>query len=55
MDTSEEEGKEKGIVIGIEIGIPQGETIKARKIAKELKDESEPIERIIKYTKLTIE
>ena len=71
MDTSEEKGKEKGIVIGIEIGkkqgieqgieqgleqgIPQGEIIKAWKIAKEMKDEGEPIERIIKYTKLSIE
>ena len=35
--------------------ISQGEIIKARKIAKEMKDEGEPIERIIKYTKLSIE
>jgi len=63
MDTSKdegrEEGREEGIEIGkeqgIEIGIPQGEIIKARKIAKEMKDEGEPIERIIKYTKLSIE
>ncbi len=51
MDTSKDEGREEGI----EIGIPQGEIVKARKIAKEMKDACEPIEKIVKYTKLSIE
>ena len=46
---------DEGIEQGIEKGIPQGELIKARKIAKEMKDASEPIEKIVKYTKLSIE
>jgi predicted transposase/invertase (TIGR01784 family) len=59
MDTSEEKGIEKGIEIGkeqgIEIGIPQGELIKARKIAKTMKDNGEPIAKIVEYTGLSIE
>ena len=59
VDTSIEEGREKGREEGIEIGIvkgiPQGELIKARKIAKEMKDEDETIERITKYTNLSKE
>ena len=50
-----DEGIELGIEKGIEKGIPQGEIIKARKIAKEMKDAREPIEKIVKYTKLSIE
>ena len=59
MDTSIEEGIEigieQGMEKGIEKGIPQGELIKARKIAKEMKDEGETIEKITKYTKLSKE
>ncbi len=59
MDTSKEEGREigreEGREIGREKGIPQGELIKAQKIAKEMKDEGETIERITKYTKLSKE
>ena len=51
MDTSKEEGREEGI----EIGIPQGELIKALKIAKKMKEKGEPIDKIIEYTGLSIE
>ena len=47
MDTSKEEGREEGIEIG-EMG-------KARKIAKTMKDNGEPIVKIAEYTGLSNE
>ncbi|MEI6143430.1 MAG: Rpn family recombination-promoting nuclease/putative transposase [Mariniphaga sp.] len=55
MDTSKAEGREQGMEEGIEIGIPKGEINKARKIAKTMKDNGEPIVKIAEYTGLSNE
>ena len=55
IDEGMEMGIEKGIELGIEKGIPQGEIIKARKMAKKMKDKGEPIDKIVEYTGLSIE
>ena len=51
INTAKEEGQEKGEKIGIE----KGEKIGMKKVAKQMKLENEPIEKIIKFTGLTKE
>ncbi|MEI6142163.1 MAG: hypothetical protein WCP85_23010 [Mariniphaga sp.] len=46
---------DKRIGKGNGLGITKGEIIKARKIAKTMKDNGEPIDKIVEYTGLTIE
>ena len=50
-----EQGIEQGIEIGLEKGKEQGKDEKARQMAKIMKDNNEPVEKIIAYTGLTAE
>ncbi|TKC60376.1 hypothetical protein FBD94_15845 [Pedobacter hiemivivus] len=47
-------GKKEGLEKGIQKGIEKGEHKKALEMAKEMLVEKEPLERIAKYTKLSI-
>ena len=55
MEMGMEKGMEMGMEKGIEKGIPQGEIIKARKIAKEMKARGFVIDVIAELTNLSIE
>jgi len=67
-EMAREEGKEEGIEIGLDIGLEKGLKVgdqkaiimkeegkaeKAREMAKKMKSEGEPLEKIINYTGLT--
>jgi predicted transposase YdaD len=53
-DTSFEEGEKSGIEKGEKIGIEKGELAKAVKVAKEMLLDNEPIDKIVRYTQLSI-
>jgi predicted transposase/invertase (TIGR01784 family) len=54
-EEAEERGMEKGFEIGFAKGIKIGALQAAMDIAKELKKERFPIDRIIRFTKLSVE
>jgi predicted transposase/invertase (TIGR01784 family) len=53
VDTSYEEGLEEGVMIGEERGLKKGEKKKALEMARIMKKEGEPVDRITRYTGLT--
>ncbi len=55
VDTSREEGREEGIVEGIEQGIEKGIEQGKLDIARTMKADNEPIDKIMRYTQLTKE
>jgi predicted transposase/invertase (TIGR01784 family) len=55
MEAVREQILDEGIEKGIEKGMERGELKKALETALEMKNDGQPIEKIIKYTKLTIE
>ena len=55
MDRNYERGLERGLEQGLEQGRAEGELEAARKLARAMKADGEPIERICKYTGLSAE
>ncbi len=53
VDTSREEGLKEGIKEGLKEGLKEGFEKRNFEIAKEMKANGEPIEKIMKYTNLT--
>lgn len=50
-----EQGREQGLQQGREIGLQEGEYKKALEVAREMKTEKFPIDKIAKITKLSVE
>jgi predicted transposase/invertase (TIGR01784 family) len=55
VDTSYEEGLEEGVIIGEERGLKKGKKEEKIEIARMMKKEGEPVDRIVRYTGLTPE
>ena len=55
MQEAREQGEEIGRSEGLEAGIAQGEASKALEMAKAMKADNEPTEKIAKYTGLSTE
>ena len=55
LDEIENRGFDKGIVQGISQGISQGEILKAEKIALNMLADNEPLEKIRRFTELSVE
>ncbi|MGD2088566.1 MAG: hypothetical protein PVH61_20480 [Candidatus Aminicenantes bacterium] len=55
IDTSFEEGEKLGYERGEKVGIDKGKDEKTREMAKTMKKEGEPIEKISRYTGLSKE
>ena len=51
-EQGEKTGEERGRTEGLEAGIAQGEASKALEMAKAMKVDNEPVEKIVKYTGL---
>ncbi|MCP5046476.1 MAG: hypothetical protein GY940_04840 [bacterium] len=55
LNLEREEGRKEGMEKGIEKGIEKGANVKAVEMAKMMKQDGEPIEKISKYSGLTKE
>ena len=55
INTAEQKGEKKGFKKGEKIGIEKGEKKKAMDMARLMKADNEPIDKIIRYTNLSEE